>query len=145
MRVLLQRVREARVEVDGANVGSIDHGLLAFVGIFPADDEARAEWLVDKMLELRIFADDHKPMNRSVRDVGGGVLLVSQFTLAADTSRGRRPSFTGAAAPELARALFERFVELTRARHAPVATGVFGADMQVSLVNDGPVTLLLER
>lgn len=122
----------------------IDQGLLVLLGIFRDDTEAQAERLAAKTLALRVFADASKPMNRSVMDVGGGVLVVSQFTLAADTSRGNRPSFGYAAEPERARALYERYVALMKQRWPHVATGVFGADMRVSLVNDGPVTILLE-
>lgn len=144
MRVLLQRVSEAAVTVDGREVAAIGRGLLAFLGVAQNDDEAAATWLADKTLGLRIFPDDAKPMNRSVTDVGGEILVVSQFTLAADTSRGRRPGFSGAAEPATAERLYEFFLaELRRAM--PVQNGVFGADMQVSLVNDGPVTFLLER
>ena len=145
MRALLQRVSEASVTVDGEVVGAIDAGLLVFLGVFPNDSEAELEWMADKILGLRIFADDEKAMNRSVVDVSGGVLVVSQFTLAADVSRGKRPGFSTAAPPEIAEPLYFRFLELLRARHEPVAAGVFGADMQVALVNDGPVTFLLER
>lgn len=145
MRALLQRVSEASVTVDGETVGAIDVGLLVFLGIFPDDTEAELEWMADRILGLRIFAGDEKPMNRSVVDVQGGVLVVSQFTLAADVSRGKRPGFSTAAPPEVARPLYERFLELLRLRHQSVAAGVFGADMKVALVNDGPVTFLLER
>jgi D-tyrosyl-tRNA(Tyr) deacylase len=145
MRALLQRVSEASVTVDGEIVGAIDAGLLVFLGVYPNDSEAELEWMADKILGLRIFADDEKAMNRSVVDVGGGVLVVSQFTLAADVSRGKRPGFSTAAAPEIAEPLYLRFLEILRARHEPIAAGVFGADMQVALVNDGPVTFLLER
>jgi len=145
MRALLQRVSEASVTVDGEIVGAIDAGLLVFLGVYPNDSEAELEWMADKILGLRIFADDERAMNRSVVDVGGGVLVVSQFTLAADVSRGKRPGFSTAAAPEIAEPLYLRFLEILRARHEPIAAGVFGADMQVALVNDGPVTFLLER
>ena len=145
MRALLQRVSEASVTVGGEIVGRIDQGLLVFLGLFPDDDAAGLEWMADRILGLRIFPGDGKPMNRSVTDVGGGVLVVSQFTLAADVSRGRRPGFSSAAPPEVAEPLYERFLQLLRARHSPVQAGVFGADMQVALVNDGPVTFLLER
>ena len=144
MRVLLQRVREAAVYVAGDRVAAIGPGLLAFVGVQADDTEVAAVWLADKTLNLRIFADDDKPMNQSVLDVGGEVLVVSQFTLAADTTRGRRPGFSTAAAPAEAERLYEFFVAELR-KSAPIHTGVFGADMQVSLVNDGPVTFLLER
>lgn len=145
MRALLQRVTEARVCVAGETVGAIEEGILVFLGVFPNDSEADAVWLADRVLGLRIFPDEDKPMNRSVVEVGGGVLAVSQFTLAADVSRGRRPGFSTAAPPDLAQMLYQRFVDELSARHAPVAAGRFGADMQVALVNDGPVTFLLER
>ena len=138
---LIQRVAEARVSVHGRLTGEIGHGLLVLVCAEPADTEAQALKLVDKLLKLRIFSDEAGKMNRSVVDVGGGLLIVSQFTLAADVSGGNRPSFTGAAGPELGRRLYEKVVELARARHPQVATGEFGADMKVGLVNDGPVTI----
>jgi len=137
----VQRVRRAHVEVAGVTVGAIDRGLLVFVCAEPQDDGAAAAKLVTKLLRLRIFADDAGKMNRSVQDVAGGLLIVSQFTLAAETSAGNRPSFTAAAPPALGRALYERVLASARAQHAPVAAGEFGADMQVHLVNDGPVTL----
>ena len=138
---LIQRVAEARVTVHGRLTGEIGRGLLVLVCAEPADTEAQALKLVDKLLKLRIFSDEAGKMNRSVVDVGGGLLIVSQFTLAADVSGGNRPSFTGAAGPELGRRLYEKVVELARARHPQVATGEFGADMKVGLVNDGPVTI----
>jgi D-aminoacyl-tRNA deacylase len=138
---LVQRVRAARVDVAGTPVGEIGVGLLVFVCAEPGDTEAQAGRLVDKLLKLRIFADDAGRMNRSVQDVAGGLLVVSQFTLAADTAGGNRPSFTGAAPPALGRALYETVLRLARERHPVVASGEFGADMQVSLVNDGPVTI----
>jgi len=141
---LVQRVREARVEVAGRVVGEIGVGLLVFVCAEPADDDAAAQRLVAKLLKLRIFGDEAGKMNRSVQDVAGSLLIVSQFTLAADTSGGNRPSFTGAAPPALGRALYERVLELARASGLPVAAGEFGADMQVHLVNDGPVTIPLK-
>ncbi|GAB1390438.1 MAG: D-aminoacyl-tRNA deacylase [Rubrivivax sp.] len=143
MIALLQRVRQARVEVDGEVVGRIDAGLLAFVCAEPADTEAQAAKLVDKLLALRIFADAAGKMNRSLQDVGGGLLLVSQFTLAADTRGGKRPSFSAAAPPAQGRALFDAVLRLARQRHPVVEAGRFGADMQVHLVNDGPVTIPL--
>ncbi len=143
MHALLQRVTQASVVVDALRIASIDAGLLVFVGVFPSDTKEIAEKLADRTVDLRIFADAAKPMNRSVVDVGGAVLVVSQFTLAADTSNGRRPSFTSAAPPEQARVLYEAFVERIRQRVGRVETGRFGADMQVALVNDGPVTFLL--
>ncbi len=141
MIALVQRVRQARVEVAGAAVGAIGPGLLVFVCAEPADTPAQAARLLDKLLRLRVFADDAGKMNRSVQDVGGGLLLVSQFTLAADTSSGNRPSFTAAAPAALGQALYDELLRLARARHPVVEAGVFGADMQVSLVNDGPVTI----
>ena len=143
MIALIQRVSRARVTVDGACVGEIDQGLLVLVCAVPADTPAHAARLVDKVLKLRIFADDAGKMNRSVQDVAGGLLIVSQFTLAADTSGGNRPSFTGAAPPALGEALYDTVLRLARERHPHVAGGVFGASMQVELVNDGPVTIPL--
>jgi len=140
---LVQRVREARVEITGAVAGAIGHGLLVLVCAEPADTPAQAARLVDKLLKLRIFADDAGKMNRSLQDVAGGLLFVSQFTLAADTRAGNRPSFTGAAPAALGRTLYEETLRLARERHAPVQAGVFGADMQLHLVNDGPVTIPL--
>ncbi len=141
---LLQRVLWAKVEIAGELAGAIGPGLLVLVGVRPTDDAARAERLLEKLLQYRVFADERHRMNRSLRDTGGGLLLVPQFTLAADTTSGLRPSFSGAASPDLARPLFEGLAAAARERHAPVATGVFGADMQVSSVNDGPVTFWLE-
>jgi D-aminoacyl-tRNA deacylase len=140
---LLQRVREARVEIAGVTVGQIGHGLLALVCAEPTDTEAQAAKLVDKLLKLRIFSDDAGKMNRSVQDVGGGLLVVSQFTLAADTRSGNRPGFSGAAPAAQGEALYEAVLRLARERHPVVASGRFGADMQVHLVNDGPVTIPL--
>ena len=141
MIALIQRVRRAHVEVHGSVVGSIERGLLVLVCAEPQDTELLADKLVDKLLKLRVFSDDQGKMNRSVVDEKGGLLLVSQFTLAADTQSGNRPSFMGAAPHELGRFLYERVVHTARQRHWPVATGEFGADMQVHLVNDGPVTI----
>ena len=142
MLAVIQRVREARVVVAGETVGEIGAGLLVLVCAEPADTEAQADKLVAKLLKLRIFADEAGKMNRSVQDVpGAGLLVVSQFTLAADTSGGNRPSFTGAAPPELGRRLYETVLRLASERHPRVASGRFGADMQVHLVNDGPVTI----
>ena len=141
MIALLQRVSEARVDIAGETVGQIGAGLLVLVCAEPADTEAVVQKLLAKILKLRIFADEAGKMNRSVQDEGGGLLIVSQFTLAADTSGGNRPGFTGAAPPALGEALYDRFVALARAQHPLVATGRFGADMQVHLVNDGPVTI----
>ena len=144
MKVLLQRVSRAAVRVDGSLVGEIGQGLLIFLGVEQGDGEADADYLADKSAELRIFRDDDGKMNRSVEEVGGGVLVVSQFTLAASTRRGRRPSYSRAAAPELAVPLYERFAERLRGRGIEVAEGVFQAMMDVELVNDGPVTILLD-
>lgn len=144
MRVLIQRVSSAKVEVAGRCVGSIDKGILALVALQPNDGAAQLERMAEKLLNYRMFADSAGRMNLSVRDIAGGVLLVSQFTLAADTASGLRPGFSTAAAPELAQQLFGDFVALVQDKHSQVATGQFGADMQVSLVNDGPVTFLLE-
>lgn len=145
MKALCQRVSAAAVAVDGAEVARIGRGLLVFVGVAPDDDAQRASALADKTLALRVFADAAKPMNRSVVDVGGAILAIPQFTLMADTSRGNRPSFARAAAPAAARALFDHYVQALRRHWEAVSSGVFGADMQVSLTNDGPVTILLER
>lgn len=141
MIALVQRVARAQVDVAGRTVGAIGRGLLVLVCAEPGDDEAVADRLVAKLLKLRIFSDEAGKMNRSVVDVAGGLLVVSQFTLAADVSGGNRPSFTGAAGPELGRRLYERVLAAARAAHPEVASGEFGADMQVSLVNDGPVTI----
>ena len=141
MIALVQRVRQAHVEVEGRTAGAIGHGLLVLVCAEHADTEALAARLVDKLLKLRIFGDAAGKMNRSVQDVAGGLLIVSQFTLAADVSGGNRPSFTGAAPAELGQALYESVLRLARERHPTVAGGVFGAEMQVHLVNDGPVTI----
>jgi D-tyrosyl-tRNA(Tyr) deacylase len=138
---IVQRVSGADVSVGGVSVGAIGHGLLVLACAEPADTEVIADKLIAKLLKLRIFSDDAGKMNRSIVDVHGGLLIVSQFTLAADVSGGNRPSFTGAAGPELGRALYERLLATARALHPIVASGAFGADMQVSLVNDGPVTI----
>ncbi len=143
MIALIQRVRRAQVDVAGRTIGAIGTGLLVLVCAEPSDTPAVAEKLIDKILKLRIFGDDAGKMNRSVQDVAGGLLIVSQFTLAADTSGGNRPSFTGAAPAALGRSLYEETLRLARAKHATVQAGEFGADMQVSLVNDGPVTIPL--
>ncbi len=141
MLALLQRVKQARVDVDGHTVGAIGAGLLILVCAERGDTEAAADKLLTKILKLRIFADEAGKMNRSVVDVNGGLLIVSQFTLAADTAGGNRPSFTNAAPPDEGRRLYDCFVEKARALHPVVQTGQFGADMQVHLVNDGPVTI----
>ncbi len=140
---VLQRVREARVDVEETTVGAIGAGLLVLVCAERGDTEAEADKLLAKLLKLRIFADDAGKMNRSVQDVAGGLLLVSQFTLAADTTGGNRPSFTQAAAPDDGRRLFDYLVQQARALHPVVATGRFATEMQVHLVNDGPITIPL--
>jgi D-tyrosyl-tRNA(Tyr) deacylase len=145
LRALLQRVQGASVAVDGETIASIETGLLIFLGVAQGDGVDQAAWLAGKSLSLRIFADAHKQMNASVMDVQGSILVVSQFTLAADTSRGNRPGFSTAAPPHEAEPLYERYVAELRLRGADVQTGRFGADMKVSLVNDGPVTILLEK
>ncbi|MEQ8486595.1 MAG: D-aminoacyl-tRNA deacylase [Pseudomonadales bacterium] len=145
MKALLQRVSQASVAVDGQPLAAIGQGLLVLLGVEPEDDAAAVDWMADKVLALRVFPGDGKAMNRSVTDVGGSVLVVSQFTLAADTSRGNRPGFSTAAAPDLAQRRYDEFCCALRARHPHIATGRFGADMQVALINDGPVTFLLER
>ena len=138
---VIQRVKNARVEVDGQIIGQIEKGLLALVCAEKGDSEAEADKLLAKMLKLRIFSDEAGKMNKSVQDVDGGLLIVSQFTLAADTKGGNRPSFTAAAAPDEGRRLYNYFVDQARAAHPVVQTGEFAADMQVHLVNDGPVTI----
>ncbi|MFZ4759513.1 MAG: D-aminoacyl-tRNA deacylase [Burkholderiaceae bacterium] len=143
MIALLQRVARARVEVDARVVGAIDAGLLVFVCAERGDRERQAEALLARVLAYRMFGDDAGRMNRSVRDIAGGLLVVPQFTLAADTRSGLRPSFTPAAPPEQARRLFEHVVDRAKVAHPRVETGIFGADMQVHLVNDGPVTFWL--
>lgn len=143
MLAVLQRVSEARVIVDGETVGEIGHGLLALVCAERGDTTAEADKLLAKMLKLRIFSDDAGKMNRSVQEVEGGLLIVSQFTLAADTSGGNRPSFTDAANPQTGQALYEHFIARARAAHPMVESGRFAADMKVQLVNDGPVTIPL--
>jgi D-tyrosyl-tRNA(Tyr) deacylase len=141
---LLQRVTAARVEVDGRVVGAIDRGLLVLVGVQKGDDAAKAERLLERLLGYRVFPDASGKMNLSLRDIEGGLLLVPQFTLAADTKKGTRASFTAAAPPGDGRHLFDLLVDRARVAHGDVATGLFGADMQVSLTNDGPVTFWLE-
>ena len=146
MRIVLQRVKEASVKVAGDRISTIGPGLLLLVGVAQGDGESEADWLAEKIAGLRIMADEEGKMNRSVKDIGGAVLAVSQFTLLADTRKGRRPSFVGAAAPEAATRLFDYFCERLRSTGvATVETGRFGAMMDVALVNDGPVTIVLER
>ena len=144
MRALIQRAKNASVTIDGAVHGQISRGLLILLGVCEGDTEADADYLADKCVGLRIFTDDNDKMNLSCADVGGGLLVVSQFTLYGACRRGKRPSFVRAARPETAVPLYERFLARCRASGLPVATGVFGADMQVALVNDGPVTIWLD-
>jgi D-tyrosyl-tRNA(Tyr) deacylase len=144
MIALLQRVTRANVEIDGESRGAIGRGLLVLIGVKPEDNEAVASKLLDRLLNYRVFADEGGKMNVSLRQIEGGLLLVPQFTLAADTRHGLRPGFSGAAPPELGRRLFECLVQSAISSHPWVQSGVFGADMQVSLVNDGPVTFWLE-
>ena len=144
MKAVLQRVAEARVVIDGKVAGQIGQGLLVLLCAEHGDTEAQADKLLAKILKLRIFSDEGGKMNRSVQDVAGGLLIVSQFTLVADVSGGNRPSFTAAAPPELGRKLYDFFVAQAKAAHPLVQTGQFGADMQVHLVNDGPVTIPLQ-
>ena len=141
MIALVQRALQAQVVIDGASVGAIEQGLLVLLCAETTDDESHASRLVDKLLKLRIFADEAGKMNRSVQDIGGGLLIVSQFTLAADCSAGNRPSFKGAAPAEQGQRLYEAVLRVARERHAIVESGRFGADMQVHLINDGPVTI----
>jgi len=145
MRVLVQRVSRASVTIGDRTAGRIGRGLVLLVGFTHADGDAQLEWMADKIVGLRIFPDDEDKMNRALTDVGGALLVVSQFTLYGDAVKGRRPSFVDAARPEIAVPLYERFVALLRTRGADVQTGEFGANMQVELVNDGPVTLWIER
>lgn len=144
MIALLQRVSMAQVVIDGAMVGAIERGLLVLLGVEAGDGAAEADRLLERLLNYRVFNDDAGKMNLSLRDIGGGLLLVPQFTLAADTRKGLRPGFSTAAPPEQGRVLFEHVVAQARQAHAPVATGCFGADMQVMLTNDGPVTFWLQ-
>ncbi len=144
MKALLQRVSEARVEVDGAVIGAVDRGLVILFCAEPGDQEADAEAFARKIAKLRIFPDEAGKMNRSLLDIGGGALAVSQFTLAADLSRGNRPGFSGAAPPELGESLYRHFCEQLAGQGVPVETGRFGADMAVHLVNDGPVTIWMD-
>ena len=144
MKAVIQRVSAARVEVDGDTVGSIDRGILVLLGVERGDQERDADWLARKIVELRIFEDQTGKMNLSLQEIGGEILAVSQFTLAGNCTKGRRPSFDTAAPPDEGKRLYDYFVARVRETGAPVATGIFQADMQVSLVNDGPVTFILE-
>jgi len=144
MRAVVQRVSQAQVQVNGEIVGQIEHGLVVLLGVAEGDSDSDVNYLVDKTINLRIFEDDDGKMNRSVQEVDGGVLAISQFTLLGDCRKGRRPSFVSAAAPEEANRLYERYVAGMREQGVAVETGVFRADMKVHLVNDGPVTLMLD-
>lgn len=144
MRALLQRVTEAAVRVDGRVIGQCGPGLMILVCAMQGDTEAQAEKLAAKVARLRIFPDDAGKMNRAVTDIGGAALVISQFTLAADTSRGNRPGFSAAASPDVGERLYQAFAEALRAEGIPTETGQFGADMKVSLTNDGPVTIWLD-
>ncbi|HQV23823.1 MAG TPA: D-aminoacyl-tRNA deacylase [Agitococcus sp.] len=144
MKGLIQRVSHAKVVVDGEVVGAIEKGLLLLLGVEQTDTEQQADKLLNKVLNYRIFADEQGKMNLSVKDIGGGLLVVSQFTLAAETKKGLRPSFSSAANPALAEQLYQYFVSQAQQQHSIVATGIFAADMKVSLCNDGPVTFMLE-
>ncbi|WP_261664133.1 D-aminoacyl-tRNA deacylase [Deinococcus sp. Marseille-Q6407] len=144
MRAVLQRAAQGRCTVEGQVTGQIGQGLVVLLGVGPEDTSAEAEQLAQKVARLRIFSDDAGKMNLSVTDIGGAVLSISQFTLYADTRRGNRPSFTGAAAPAQAQKLYQAFNAALRAENLPVEEGIFGADMQIELLNDGPVTLLLD-
>ncbi len=145
MRVVVQRVSEASVEVDGKTVSSIGPGLLVLAAFRSGDAESDLEWMARKCLDLRIFQDEGGKMNRSLLDVGGGVLVVSQFTLYGECRKGRRPDFLGSAPAEEAGILYRKFIEIISRRHPNVAEGIFGAKMNVRLVNDGPVTLIIDR
>lgn len=144
MKALLQRVSYASVEVNKEVIGAIEAGLLVFLGVEKGDDSAKVERLVERVLNYRIFSDADDKMNLNVQQINGGVLVVSQFTLAADTRKGNRPGFSTAAEPDLGCALYEEFVATVQSKHPAVATGEFGADMKITLLNDGPVTFLLE-
>lgn len=144
MRAVVQRVKHASVKVDGKVVGSIENGLLVFLGVEKDDSEEDLAYMVDKVTGLRVFEDENGKMNLSVQDVGGAVLAVSQFTLYGDCRKGRRPSFTQAAPPDMAKKYYDLFVEKIKQLNIPVATGIFQAKMEVSLLNDGPVTILLD-
>ena len=144
MIALIQRVTQAKVDVDGKTIGAIDKGLLVLLGVEREDDSLKMEKLANKVMSYRMFSDDNGKMNLNVKQAGGALLVVSQFTLAADTGRGLRPSFSGAGTPDQAEVLYEEFVAFCRAKGMPTQTGEFAADMQVSLINDGPVTFNLQ-
>ena len=143
MRAVIQRVQAASVTVDGRMTGAIGKGILVLLGVSVRDDKKEAEFLAEKIIQLRIFEDEAGKMNRSLLDIGGGLLIISQFTLYGDTRKGRRPSFTDAASPDIAIPLYEYFIDILRQKGIPVETGIFGAMMAVSLINDGPVTFIV--
>jgi D-tyrosyl-tRNA(Tyr) deacylase len=145
VKAVIQRVSEARVVVDSATVGEIGPGTVVLLAVEKGDSAAEAKWLAQKIVELRMFGDSEGKMNLSLKDINGGILAISQFTLAGSCDKGRRPSFVSAAPPDEGKRLYEEFVDQVRALDVPVATGIFQADMKVSLVNDGPVTFILER
>jgi D-tyrosyl-tRNA(Tyr) deacylase len=145
MRAVIQRVCSASVTVEGQIVGQIGQGVLVLLGVEKQDQEAQADWLAEKIVSLRIFEDEAGKMNRSVHEINGAVLAVSQFTLAGNCNKGRRPSFDSAASADEGKRLYDYFIEALKQQHVPVQTGIFQADMQIALVNDGPVTFLLER
>lgn len=145
MRIVIQRVSSASVQVNGELVGKIDQGFLVLVGVGHDDDESKAEWLAEKVVQLRVFPDENGKMNLSLADVDGQILVVSQFTLLGDCRKGRRPAFTNAGPPDVAKRLYEHFAGAIASKGITVQTGIFAADMKVSLVNDGPVTLILDR
>ena len=144
MKALIQRVKQAQVEVDGEIVGKIDQGILAFIGVEKLDTKENADKLLKKIIRYRIFSDEHKKMNLSLENIAGDLLLVSQFTLVANTQKGLRPSFSSAGSPELSQDLFDYIVEKANKTHMKIQTGIFAADMQVFLINDGPVTFNLQ-
>ena len=144
MKAVIQRVTEAKVDVDGETIGAIDKGIVLFLGIHKDDGEKELEWLLNKSLSLRIFEDEQGKMNLSLQDIGGEMLIISQFTLYGDCRKGRRPGFSDAAPAQIAKPLYERFVEKAKGTGIVVGTGIFGADMKISLVNAGPVTMLLD-
>lgn len=144
MICLIQRVTESQVSINNKVMGFIGQGLMALTGFEKHDDKASVNKMIEKVLNYRVFADDNDKMNLSLRDVSGGLLLIPQFTLSADTNKGRRPSFASAAPPQLGEALFTYYIDVARQKHSPVEAGVFGADMQVSLTNDGPATFWLQ-
>lgn len=145
MKLVVQRVKSAKVEVEGKTVGSINQGFLVLLGVTHTDTKAEADYLVKKLCNLRVFEDDNGKMNLGLKDIGGELLIVSQFTLYADCSQGNRPSFINAAKPDVANELYEYFCEKCKEQNIKVEKGIFGADMKVSLLNDGPVTIILEK